>query len=167
MWKLFLSALFGLLAGLVASGFQAHLQNKQRREDRLERRREFKREKAEQVFREVSDLRQSYHDSSLHALRLLSQGEKVEAPPTPSNSKVSALLLVYFPDCVPLLNDLDRDMRSIVEKYANELREGDTYKNPDKIKGIHVLLAHESAQRVSRFTEDLRPKLQAEISQLW
>jgi hypothetical protein len=58
-------------------------------------------------------------------------------------------------------------MRSIIEKYAKELREDDNYKDPDKIKGIHVLLAHESAQRISQFSDELRPKLQAQIQKLW
>jgi len=167
MWLLLLSAIFGLLAGLLGTGFQWHLQRKDRTEDRLERRREFRREKAEQVLRELSDLRKSYHDQSLHSLRLLAQGEKPEAPPSPSNGRLSALLLVYFPDCVPLLDKLDRDIRSLVEKYMKELRESDNYKDPDKIKATHVLLAHESAQRVSQFGDDLRSKLQTEIQKLW
>lgn len=165
MWQLLWPALFGLFAGLIGTGFQAQLQRREKSEERLERRRELKREKAELVFQEVSNLVKAYNDLYIHALRLLTKGEKPETPPAASNARASALLLVYFPERVPLLDEFDRDMRGIVEKYAKELR--DAYKDPDKVRGLHVLIAQESSQRATRLSEQLRPLLEEEIKKLW
>ena len=65
MLQLFISALFGLLTGLVGTGYQAHLQRKDKAEERLERRRELKRNKAELVFTELSALVKAYSDLSI------------------------------------------------------------------------------------------------------
>jgi hypothetical protein len=167
MLQLLLSAIFGLLAGLIGTGFQAHLQRNEKTEERLERRREQKREKAELVFHEVSDLVKVYQDHTMHALRRLSAQPPTDAPQSPSNAKVAALLLVYFPDCVPILDKFDADMVALSESIAKELREGDTAKDPDKIKGIHLILAQQSAARAIAFRDELRPALRAEIDKLW
>jgi hypothetical protein len=167
MFQLLASAAFGLAAGLIGTGFQAHLQRKEKTEDRLERRREQKREKAELIFRELSDLVKNYRDHVVHAMQLLTQKDPPLAPQSPSNARVTALLLVYFPECAPILDKFDADMRKIVEEIGKEVREAAKAVEPDKIKGLHLILAQESANRANQFSEELRPALKAEIDKLW
>lgn len=63
----------------------------------MERRRELKRDKAELVFTELSALLKAYSDLSIDSLRYASGEQEVTITPA-SNAKISALLLVYFPD---------------------------------------------------------------------
>ena len=166
MLQLFLSAAFGLLAGLVGTGFQAFLQKQEKVDERAERRRESKREKAELVFREMSNLVKAYSDLNLNAIRYVGGQPETKIEPA-SNAKISALLLVYFPDCVPLLDEFDKDMIKLVEDMATDLREGNAYKDPDKVKAAMVVQAFKASQRASKFSDDLRLKLREEIQKLW
>lgn len=166
MLQLFISALFGLLAGLVGTGYQAHLQRKDKAEERLERRRELKREKVELVFTELGALVKAYSDLSIDALRY-AQGQKEITISPVSNARISSLLLVYFPECVPLLDKFDDEMMRIVRKTADELRKDEAFKDPDKVKGAMVIQAFESSQRAKKFSDDLRPRLKDEIQRLW
>lgn len=164
MWETMQNVAIGLLAPLGALGLWG-LQRLDRSEDREEKRRELKREKAEAVFEEVNSLVRLYNSQSLYAFQLANKNNP-EAPPVPSAARVSALLIIYFPNCVEMLDQFETDMRALVEKYGKELREAGE-PDPEKIRGIHVLLAYESLQRVVKFEKELRPKLQSEIEKLW
>jgi hypothetical protein len=166
MTQLFLSALFGLLAGLVGTGFQAYLQRQDKADERLERRKERRREKAEEVFTELSALVRAYSDLSLDVMRQANGQKEVTITPA-SNARISSLLLVYFPELVPLLDAFDNDMKQIANDTADELRKDDNFKDPDKERGAMVLNAFSFSQRAAKFAEDLRPKLQQEIQKLW
>jgi len=166
MLQLFFGAMFGLLAGLVGTGFQAYLQRKDKADERLERRRELKRDKAELVFREMSELVTAYSDLHVNAIRYIGGRPEAKIEPA-SNAKISALLLVYFPECVPLLDEFDKDMKKLVEEMADELRKDSAYLDGDKVKTAMVVQALKASQRASKFSDDLRPRLREEIQKLW
>jgi hypothetical protein len=105
-------------------------------------------------------------DLSLNAVRYASGQTEAKLEPA-SNVKISALLLVYFPDLAPLLDAFDGDMLKIVEEMTAELRKDNAYLDGDKVKNAMVVNALKSSQRAKKFSDDLRPRLKDEVEKLW
>lgn len=167
MLQLLVTALFGLLAGLLGSAAQAHFQSQAKEREIEEKRRETRREKAEKVFEELRLLVADYANQSTYALQsLVPVVDKPLAPRSPSAAMLDALVTIYFPRCLPIVEAFHAEMKQMYAGYAKELPDA-AKKGPDAIKGIHIIMTQDGQQRALSFSDKLREAMKPEVEALW
>jgi hypothetical protein len=172
-------ALAGSIVGTLLQGW---LQQRARDDERAEHRREARREKAEQVFTEAQKLADEYTARWMASARqtieqlkrtIGGDAQEVDRGPTgPSTAKLEALVAIYFPARLPLVEKFNADVAAVVEQHTEQVRttlEGKQLasRNPAVVSLIFMNMGQEVAKLSTAFAKTLRQDMRSEIDKLW
>lgn len=122
------------------------------------------REKAEAIFMAIGDARREAVARTVHAMKLLGPTSPSEDAPLFSNFEtIRALVAMYFPSALPILDELDAEMEKFRSGRSKDLfaavdREPES-KKVAAYKGIHVIITSEGQTLTHRFLDKLQVHL--------
>jgi hypothetical protein len=139
---------------------------KYRADVRDEKRRELKRTKAEEIFDELGRLERDHGKRVHHAISVIAKKE-TELQAEYSTDRLDALLSIYFPTCVALLDAYRAETTTMLLNAAETITETIKTRDPEQLDGLNLILSNELNKRTQTFSKALRTALRKEVESLW
>lgn len=125
------------------------------------------RDKAEQIFGEISRLEQKMGEQFLAATRAAARGEDEGEPPLPSFDRIRSLAAVYYPALLSILDALEAPMQERMQRVANSLKLATESKpleaQENALRLVTFQITLEQWKNVAKASRELRTKLIAEV----
>lgn len=164
------TALVALLAPAGAVGlwlFQKGERHAERTDARKESYREIRRAKAEEVFQELHRVKSAYGERVTYALSRIAN-KQVEPRWDTATGRLDALLSIYFPERLSLLEAFEEDVQRMLKNGAavllEEIKKGASKEKQDQ---INLVLSNELNKRMGEFAFALRTAMREEIADMW
>jgi len=138
------------------------LQRRDRSDERREKHKAIRRDKAEEVFEELSNIVALSGERISEALARMKQ---TPAPPVKraTTARLNALLSIYFPGCLPGLLKFEQQVQETVLKAAGEIGTSTAEEYPRLQMGV----ASQIQKLTIDYSNELRKELRKEVRDLW